>query len=110
MLCPNGEYSAATLSQTTGFCQQALPGTEAVLGTRHLAQVCSTGCAKSWNPEMHRPAHVFDAAEKRGHGIQSHAGTLAAFNSAINLGCVYPGNHACQTCSPGSRLVASVFA
>src|SRR5258708_15612082 len=91
-----------------GFCQQALPGTEAVLGTGHFTKVCSTSCAKSWNPEMHRLAHVsshvFDAAEKRGHGIQSHAGTLAAFNSAINIGCVYPGNHACQTCSPGSRL------
>src|SRR5207302_4355492 len=62
---------------------------------------------------MHRLAHVsshvFDAAEKRGHGIQSHAGTVAAFDSAIHLGCVYPGDHACETCSSGSGLVDGVF-
>ncbi len=62
---------------------------------------------------MHRLAHVsshvFDAAEKRGHGIQSHAGTVAAFDSAIHIGCVYPGNHACQTCSSGSRPGFSLF-
>ena len=66
------------------------------------------------NPEMHRLAHVsshvFDAFEKCGYGIQSHAGTLAAFDSAINLGCVYPGNHASQTRSSGSGLVPGVFA
>ena len=55
------------------------------------------------------PSHVFDAAEKRGYGIQSDAGTVATFDSAINLGCVYPGNHACETCSSGSGLVAGVF-
>ena len=62
---------------------------------------------------MHRLAHVsshvFDAAEKRGHGIQSHAGTVAAFDSAIHLGCVYPSDHACETCSSGSGLVVGVF-
>ena len=83
------------------------------MGTSDLAQICSTDCTKSWNPEMHRLAHVsshvFDAAEKRGHGIQSHAGTVAAFDSAIHLGCVYPGDHACETCSSGSGLVVGVF-
>jgi hypothetical protein len=78
-----------------GFCQQAPPRAEAILGTGDPAQISSTGCATTRNPEMHRLAHVsshvFDAFEKRGYGIQSHAGTLAAFNSAINLGCVYPG-------------------
>jgi hypothetical protein len=63
---------------------------------------------------MHRLAHVssnvFDALEKCGYGIQSHAGTLAAFNSAINLGCIYRGNHASQTRSSGSGLVPGVFA
>ncbi len=62
---------------------------------------------------MHRLAHVsshvFDAAEKRGYRVQSHAGTVAAFNSAIHLGCLHPGNHAGQTCSSGSRLVVGVF-
>ena len=66
------------------------------------------------NPEMHRLAHVsshvFDAFEKRGYGIQSHAGTLAAFNAAINLGCIYPSNHASQTRSSGSGLVLGAFA
>jgi hypothetical protein len=83
------------------------------LGTSDLAQIRSAGCTKSWNPEMHRLAHVsshvFDAAEKRGHGIQSDAGTVAAFDSAINLGCLHPGNHACETCSSGSGLVLGVF-
>src|ERR1700729_4097904 len=54
-------------------------------------------------------SHVFDAAEKRRHGIQSHAGTVAAFDSAINTRCVYPGCHARQTCSSGSSLVVGVF-
>jgi hypothetical protein len=95
-----------------GFCQQAPPRAEAILGTGDPAQISSTGCATTRNPEMHRLAHVsshvFDAFEKRGYGIQSHAGTLAAFNSAINLGCVYPGSHASQTCSSGSRLGVGV--
>src|ERR1700730_17434454 len=83
-----------------GFCEQAPPRAEAILGTGDPAQISSTGCATTRNPEVHRLAHVsshvIDAFEKRGYGIQSHAGTLAAFNSAINLGCVYPGNHAAQ--------------
>ena len=83
------------------------------MGTSDLAQIRSAGCTKSWNPEMHRLAHVsshvFDAAEKRGHGIQSHAGTVAAFDSAIDIRCVYPGSHARQTCSSGSSLVVGVF-
>jgi len=62
---------------------------------------------------MHRLAHVsshvFDAAEKRGYRVQSHAGTVAAFNSAIHIGCVHTGNHASQTRSSGSRLVVGVF-
>jgi hypothetical protein len=97
-----------------GLCQQAPPRAEAILGTSDPAQISSTGCATNRNPEMHRLAHVsshvFDAFEKCGYGIQSHAGTLAAFNSAINLGCVYPGNHASQTRSSGSGLVPGVFA
>src|ERR1700730_4591855 len=97
-----------------GFCQQAPPRAEAILGTGDPAQISSTCCAMTRNPEMHRLAHVsshvFDAFEKRGYGIQSHAGTLAAFNSAINLRCVYPGNHASQTRSSGSGLVLDVFA
>ena len=52
---------------------------------------------------------MFDAAEKRGHGIQSYAGTVAAFDSAIDIRCVYPGSHARQTCSSGSSLVVGVF-
>src|ERR1700676_816502 len=96
-----------------GFCQQAPPRAEAILGTGDPAQISSTCCAMTRNPEMHLLAHVsshvFDAFEKRGYGIQSHAGTLAAFNSAINLGCIYPSNHARQTCSSGSGLVVGVF-
>src|SRR3981081_4078128 len=92
-----------------GFCQQAPPRAEAILGTSDPAQISSTGCATTRNPEMHRMAHglstVFAGFEKCGYGIQSHAGTVAAFNSAINLGCIYPGNYACQTCGSGSGLV-----
>src|SRR4029077_3155005 len=108
-----GESSAPSLSQTTGFCEQAVSGTETVLGTIHFTKICSTGRATSRNPKMHRLAHVsshvFDAAEKRGYGIQSDAGTVAVFDSAINLGCVYPGNHSCETCSSGSGLVLGFF-
>jgi len=96
-----------------GFCKQAVSGTETVLGTIHFTKICATGRATSRNPKMHRLAHVsshvFYAAEKRGYGIQSDAGTVAAFDSAINLGCLHPGNHACETCSSGSGLVLGVF-
>jgi hypothetical protein len=49
-------------------------------------------------------SRIFDAAEKRGYRVQSYAGTVAAFNSAIHVGCLHPGNHAGQTCSSGSFL------
>jgi integrase len=96
------------------FCQRALQRTEAVLGASDLAQICSTGCAKSRNREMHRVAHVssyvFDSAEKRGNGIQGDARAVAAFLPAVHIGYLHPGNHACQTCSSSSRLVVGVFA
>jgi hypothetical protein len=56
-----------------------------------------------------RFVNIFDASEKRGYRVQSHAGTVAAFYSAIHIGCLYPGNHASQTCSSGSCLVIGVF-
>jgi len=71
------------------FCQQAPPRAEAILGTSDPAQISLTGCATTRNPEMHRLAHVsshvFDAFEKCGYGIQSHAGTLAAFTLRSTL-------------------------
>jgi hypothetical protein len=88
-------------------------GTETVLGTIHFTRIRSTGRATSRNPKIHRLAHVsshvFDAAEKRGYGIQSDAGTVVVFKSAINLGCLHPGDHSCETCSSGSGLVLGVF-
>src|SRR3984893_15892561 len=114
MLYQTGENNVPTPSQTIGSLPARPPRAEAILGTSDPAQISSTGCATTRNPEMHRLAHVsshvFDAFEKCGYGIQSHAGTLSAFNSAINLGCVYPGNHGSQTRSSGSSLVPGVFA
>src|ERR1700687_1955694 len=41
-----------------GLCQQAPPRAKAILGTSDPAQISSTGCATTRNPEMHRLAHV----------------------------------------------------
>src|SRR3979490_1889796 len=113
MLYQTGENNVPTPSQTIGFLPASATGGGGHIGTGDPAQISSTGCATTRNPEMHRLAHVsshvFDAFEKRGYGIQSHAGTVAAFNSAIHIGCVHTGNHASQTCSSGSRLVVGVF-
>jgi len=57
----------------------------------------------------HVPAYVLDSPAECGNRIQSHAGTVAAFDSAIHIGCVHTGDHASQTCSSGSRLVVGVF-
>ena len=56
----------------------------------------------------HVPSHIFDFVENRGYRVQSHAGTVATFNAAIHVRCLHAGNHAGQTCSPGSRLVTGV--
>src|SRR5882672_10428072 len=97
------ENSVATRSQMTAFLPAGATEDGDRIGTSDLAQVCSTGCAKSRNPEVHRVAHVssyvFDSAEKRGYGIQGDARVVAAFLSAVHVGYLHPGNHACQTCS-----------
>jgi integrase len=41
--------------------------------------------------------------------LRKYVRPVAAFDSAIHLGCVYPGDHACQTCSSGRGLVVGVF-
>src|ERR1700674_5018519 len=72
-----------------GFCQQALQGTEAILGTGNSAQLCSAGCPKGWNPKAHRmaylPSHLFDSAAERRNRVQGDAGAVAAFLLALNL-------------------------
>src|SRR5712692_3202632 len=64
---------ATQAARRLGLCQQAAPRAEAILGTGDPAQISSTGCATTRNPEMHRlahvPSHLFDAAEERGYGI-----------------------------------------
>ena len=94
------------------FASRRYRGRMPYWGTGDLAQACSTGCAASWYPEMHRMAHVspylFDSAEKRGYGIQGDARAVAAFSSAIHIGYLHPSNHTCQTCSSGNRLVVGV--
>ena len=44
-----------------------------------------------------------------GNRVQSDAGTVTAFDSAIHAGCLHPGTRASQTCSSGSDLLASIF-
>lgn len=39
---------------------------------------------------------------------QSHAGAAPSFNPAINIGCLYPNDHAGQTCSPGCGVVVGL--
>lgn len=110
MLYQTGENNVPTPSQTI----ESLPAS-ATEGGGHSGdrRFCGNTFATGRNPETHRLAyvssHVFDAAEKRGYRVQSHAGTVAAFNSAIHLGCLHPGDHTCQTCCSGSRLVIGIF-
>jgi integrase len=65
------------------------------------------------NSEAIRMAHVstylLDSPAQRGNRVQSDAGTVAAFNSAIHPGCLHPNTRASQTCSSGSDLFVGVF-
>jgi len=67
----HGSLALVSRKEGPAVCQQALSGSETVLGTSDLAQIRPAGCTKSWNPEMHWLAHVspyvFDAVANRGH-------------------------------------------
>src|SRR6266850_3653744 len=55
-------------------------------------------------------AHVFDALEKRGYRVQSHAGAVTAFNSAIDVGRVHTGSHSCKAwCASGGGVAVLFF-
>src|SRR5580693_5197319 len=95
-----------------GLCQQTAPWSDADLGPSDLAKIYSSRRAVRRSSEAIRMAHVppsyvFDTPAERGNRIQSYAGTVAAFKSAIHIGCLHPGNHASQTCISGSRLIVS---
>src|ERR1700687_1955696 len=110
MLYQTGENNVPTPSQTIGSLPASATEGEGHIGDKRS---CANIFDRLRNDSESRNASAgtrFDAFEKCGHGIQSHAGTLSAFNSAIHLGCVYPGNHASQTRSSGSGLVPGVFA
>ena len=108
-----GEDNVLTRDHATGFRQQAIQGTETILGTGDFAQVCSVGCPKGWNPKAHwvayAPAYIFDTAAKRGHRVQSHAGIVAALLTALDLGHLYAGNHAGQACGSSGCTCTGVF-
>jgi integrase len=53
--------------------------------------------------------YVLDSPALCGNRVQSDAGTVTAFNSAIHAGCLHPGTRAGQTCSSGSDLLAGIF-
>ena len=57
----------------------------------------------------HFSAHVFDSLEKRGYRVQSHAGVVTAFNSAIDVGRLHTGGHSCEACRPSGGGVAGLF-
>jgi len=57
----------------------------------------------------HISSHVFDALEKRGYRVQSHAGAVTAFNSSIDFGRLYPGGHPCEACRASGGGVAGLF-
>ena len=96
------------------FCEQTAPRAAPFLGTSDFTKICPASCREGRNPEMHRLAHVspyvFDAVAECGHRIQSHAGTAAAFNPAIHIGCVYSGAHAGQTRGTGGSAFIGFFA
>src|SRR5260370_4317554 len=96
-----------------GFCQQALQGTEAILGTGNSAQVCSAGCPTGWNPKAHRmaylPSYLFDSAAERWNRVQADAGVVAAFLLALNLGYLHAGNLARKARRASGCAVSGVF-
>jgi len=96
-----------------GFCKQTASWPDAVMGPGHFAKIHSSARAARRNSEAIRMAHVstyvLDSPAQCGNRVQSDAGTVAAFDSAIHFGCVYPGDHACETCSSSSGLVVGVF-
>ena len=57
----------------------------------------------------HISSHVFDALEKRGYRVQSHAGAVTAFNSSIGFGRLYPGGYSCEACRASGGDVAGLF-
>src|ERR1700730_10124104 len=57
----------------------------------------------------HFSAHVFDTLEKRGYRVQSHAGAVTAFNSAIDVGRLHTGSHTREACRASGGGVADLF-
>ena len=96
-----------------GFCEQALPRSKTDLGPGGLAEIYSSGGAEDRNREAlrmaHFAAHVLDALEKRGYRVQSHAGAVTAFNSAIDVGRLHTGGHSCEACCASGGGVAVLF-
>ena len=96
-----------------GFCKQTASWPDAVMGPGHFAKIHSSARAARRNSEAIRMAHVstyvLDSPAQCGNRVQSDAGTVAAFNSAIHAGCLHPGTRASQTCSSGSDLLDGVF-
>jgi hypothetical protein len=57
----------------------------------------------------HTSPYVFNAAEKRGYGIQGDARAVAPFISAVHVGCLHSSDHPSQICSSSSHHVIGVF-
>jgi hypothetical protein len=57
----------------------------------------------------HISSHVFDALEKRGYRVQSHAGAVTAFNSSIDFGRLHAGGYSCEACRASGGGVAGLF-
>lgn len=77
---------------------------------RKIYSSCRAACRNSEAIRMaHISAYVLHSPAECGNRIQSHAGIVAAFNSAVHIGCLHAGHHASQTCSSGSRHGVGVF-
>jgi hypothetical protein len=80
-----------------GLCQQTLPGTETILGTSDLRKYVRPVAEKLEIQKSIDGTRIPHAIEKRRHRIQSQAGTVAPFNSAVHIGCtqaITPAKHA----------------
>ena len=89
-------------------------GQKTVLGTGDLTPLHSASGTETRNLQADRmayfSAHVFNLVAQRRDRIQGDARAVAAFISAIHVGYLHPGDHACQTCGSGRGLVLGVLA
>ena len=88
------------MSQTTGFLPAGATGDGDHIGAKPFYVSMFDRLRNESESRNPSAGTRFDAAEKRGYGIQSHAGTVAAFNLRSTLDvytqAITPAKHAAQ--------------